>query len=219
MKIKTLQYKSNCNDVKNTTLECEELIKDCVYTSHFEGDLYSIVFLFSGQGIVIDCATMERINASKERAKLFYDNYLSGIEQAAKDNKFMKNIDIELFRRLNMPVNHLIEAKNAFLENKKIEDAKKEAEKIELQKIKEQAEKNRLEKMFLNLKNGEYITSFDFLALCELKNIALHPRTKGQLNNYSTIKVSMNGLTVPNSAKNKSFAGVFSAVNELKNCN
>lgn len=219
MKIKVLQYKSNCNDVKNTFIECEELIKDCVYTSHFEGDLYSIVFLFSGQGVVVDFATMERINASKERAKVFYYSYLSNIKQAANENKFIKNIDIELFKCLNMSVNHLIASRHAFLENKKIEDTKKEAEKIELQKIKEQAEKNRLEQMFLNLKNGEYITSFDFLALCELKNIALHPRTKGQLNNYSTIKVSINGLTVPTYAKNKSFSGIFNAVSDLKNCN
>ena len=215
MKLNVLQYKKNGNDVKNTLIECQELIKNCVYFSLYDGDLYSIIFLFDKQGIIIDHATIEQINANLDRAKMFYDNYITSIELAAKENKFIKNIDIELFKCLNMPFEHLFLSKSVSIENQKIAETIKQQQKKEQNEIKEQNEKIRLESVFITFKDGVYINSSDFISLCELKGIILHPRTKGQLNQYSKTKISNNDLTVPRAAKNKSFSGVFAAAKKL----
>lgn len=216
--MKIIDYKANGNDVK-VTIKSVTMHNDKIcsffdrHDENLQCDYIKFACIFQNIGLVVYCAPDYAINDSLMNALLeHWELFFEATEKAAKENGFIKETTIELYRQLNKPFDHLIKSKEAFRAEKLRQDNEKLLKQMEERERAEKEEKERLSKEAEKYKAGEKIDAQDFLQLCKDRGIKLHARTIGQINDCVR-KIGYASFTY--TGKGKSFNKIMDAQNEL----
>lgn len=220
MKVKVLKYAANGNDIVMPYMEIEQFenIENCFVSLKCEdhGSKY-FYLIFNCKGVFVADASYREdilkqanvIEQIKELAK--------GYENQWQKTKFVNNLQIELNTLIGNDTTEMKAKRAAYIAEKQAKDMEAKAKKEQEAK---EAELKRIEKinqLHEQLKAGEKISVNNFIELLEFKKVAIHPRTKGLLNDLNS--QSMIGTKQANifaaKTKGKNFQKVFEVAQML----
>lgn len=220
MKTKVLQYAKNGNDIveKYRELKPVPYHENIFYTpSDIEAnfDRFDIIFRFKDTFIHIDGTTESNILELSERITSFYSTFL----ETRINEKWIQSIWIELFKRLELDFQSLINRREEIQKEREQNEEKKRLEKIEQQKIATEKRNSLLDEQLKIFKSGEMIDKTYFLELCDKYQVNLHIRTKGLLNRINNAEIGLSTARIYcKDSKKVNLDKVFEAANLLNQC-
>lgn len=230
--ILVIDYKKNGNDIKKTIKPCFKQSENVYtfidrYDNLLDCNYISTVVLFEDKaGLVVSC-NPDRDILYKESANILRPeflglaeryklNFFNAHEQAAKEDKHIKNTVIELYKILGRPVDHLLKSRSNFQKERLKAENEKILQREKQEKEAEKEENERLINEIERFKQGKFISSCDFLSICKLNDIDIHIRTKGQINSVVT-EISRESLRANYPGKRKpKFDNIWNVKRELE---
>jgi len=142
------------------------------------------------------CIKVDTINLDLERYKNDFD-MVSNNKIISLRRMFPNRCVLELFRLTNEPelYNEFLERRNLILSKREELRAESEKEQEEMERLEQQLKKKEHDELINNSvkkwNNKQEISNIEFLELCKLNNISIHPKTLHFIN-VSLVSVSGN---------------------------
>lgn len=178
-----------------------ELTKICdgIYYHLFEEneedqdkDELLVVLNVKGVYFVHDSYCRKEIFCERELENLaqYRRNWVSIIKKVAGENQYIRNMEIAVFRALNLDTSNLLSSRETFLENVKKQEQLEKEKNARLKKAeqeqKEQEENKKLDGIMADFMADKYISSADFLAIAKRDKFSIHIRTIGTIRHRLT---------------------------------
>ena len=220
MKTKVLKYAANGNDIVMPYMEVEQFenIENCFVSLKCEE--YGSKYFY----LIFNCKGVFVADASYREDILKQPNVIEQIKELAKGYEnhwqkqmFVNKLQIELNTLIGNDTTEMEAKRTAYLLEKQAKDNEAKAKKEQEAKEAELQRVEKLNQLHEQLKAGEKIAVNYFIELLDFKKVAIHPRTKGllnDLNNQSMIGVKQANIFAPK-AKGKNFQKVFEVAAQL----
>ena len=190
---KCIVFKKDGNTPKITQLElseyCGMFVREILDTCN--NKMYEVYLEHKGY-----CIKVDTINLNLERYKKDFEA-VSNNKITALKRMFPNRCILELFRLTNEPelYNEFLERRNLILSKREELRAESEKEQEEIERLEQQLKKKEHDELINNSiekwNSKQEVSNIEFLELCRLNNISIHPKTLHFIN-VSLVSVSGN---------------------------
>lgn len=227
VRAKCLQYKKSGNELTEKVQNLHKFAEGVYYAEgeSWNGQPENTIFFECG-GVYwrVDALHPNYMEEYRERIENMRANFFANVQTAANSGKYIRLLEIEVFRRCGYDVAPLLSARSEYLKKQEQEEQRKaeererkERERAE-QEAKEKAEKVADGVAKLQEKRGEIAT--DALELIADKyGVSMHGRTRGMMRDKLRKISYINGKMYLHTTKNTTTANIYSLsdfVNEIE---